>query len=91
MLKKMSLNYKTFASTYAYYLVLMRDYEKASLFLFDMIEISFKNDENDEYDVDDIKQFVIDIVSLISEYDADYSEKMARKYYRLIMDQNSTI
>tara|TARA_X000001388_G_C2228733_1_gene122249 strand:- start:2182 stop:2445 length:264 start_codon:yes stop_codon:yes gene_type:complete len=87
----MSLNYKTFASTYAYYLVLMRDYEKASLFLFDMIEISFKNDENDEYDVDDIKQFVIDIVSLISEYDADYSEKMARKYYRLIMDQNSTI
>ncbi|HAI43884.1 MAG TPA: hypothetical protein DCM40_40215 [Maribacter sp.] len=69
----------------------MRDYDKASLFLFDMIEQAFQNDENDEYDMDDIKQFVIDIVSLISEYDAEYSEKMAKKYYRLIMDQNSKV
>lgn len=87
----MSLKYKTFASTYAYHLVLMRDYEKASLFLFDMIELAFQNNENDEDDVEDIKQFVIDIVSLISEYDAEYSEKMAKKYYRLIMSQNSKV
>jgi len=83
----MTIKYEDLTSSISYFLVLMDDYEKASEFLFDMIDHSFSNPESSEEDIEDIKSFVMDIVTIISSFDSVYSERMAKKYYQLITEQ----
>lgn len=82
----MSLSYEKLVSTFAFFLLLMEDYEKSSNFLFQMVEerndLTLASDNN----FNDIREFVLDIVEIISVVDPCYSEKMARNYYELVTE-----
>tara|TARA_R110001583_G_scaffold7985_8_gene38905 strand:+ start:4975 stop:5178 length:204 start_codon:yes stop_codon:yes gene_type:complete len=63
----------------------MADHEKSSNILFEMVEERNQQSSlQEEEDFDDIREFVLDIVEIISVMDPEYSERMARKYYDLV-------
>jgi|MDTB01.1.fsa_nt_gb hypothetical protein len=83
----MPLRYEKITSTIAFFLFLMNDHEKSSEALFEMVEERNKSYIIGEKSFEEIKDFVLDIVEIISLIDPEYSEKMAKNYYDLVTGQ----
>jgi len=65
----------------------MDDHEKSSSFLFKMVDECSSDFKKGEEEFNSIREFVLDIVEIISLIDPEYSESMAATYYGLVTEK----